>query len=156
MTGCRQSCPRYTGNTVSNAPNGCQSFAANAVLKMHGVCRFWINANAAIRRVLGRIQVCHAMQGKEYWAAERKLCRAMLLANPPQPAVFSLTDVHTTSESKSFDYRASSHCHTSPVVLNVCVPHHLCIPVTVAHSCDAGSEPAHVQADQHALQRASA
>ena len=52
-------------------------------------------------------------------------------------------------------FLANAYWHLLGETLFV-MPHHLCIPVTVAHSCDAGSEPAHVQADQHAVQRASA
>ena len=47
------------------------------------------------------------LQGKRYWANERKLCKAMLHHDHTQPATFDLEDIHKTSEAKSFDYRAS-------------------------------------------------
>lgn len=46
-------------------------------------------------------------KGKQYWADERKLCKAMLsrdVKNGAAPA-FDLDDVHKASEAKSFDYR---------------------------------------------------
>ncbi len=49
-------------------------------------------------------------QGKQYWADERRLCKAMLSHSQVQAEQppFDLEDVHKTSEAKSFDYRASS------------------------------------------------
>lgn len=47
------------------------------------------------------------LQGKQYWANERRLCRDMLgaQADHAQNLGFNLQDVHSTSEGKSFDYR---------------------------------------------------
>ncbi|DBB04085.1 TPA: hypothetical protein ACH3X1_013138 [Trebouxia sp. C0004] len=46
-------------------------------------------------------------KGKQYWADERRLCKAMLIHSQVQKssANFDLADVHKTSEAKSFDYR---------------------------------------------------
>jgi len=62
-----------------------------------------INAGSKVPTVL--------LQGKQYWADERRLCKAMLSHSQVQtPSVtFDLADVHKTSEAKSFDYRASLH-----------------------------------------------
>jgi len=51
------------------------------------------------------------LQGKQYWADERRLCKAMLGHSQVQKSsfTFDLADVHKTSEAKSFDYRASLH-----------------------------------------------
>ena len=51
------------------------------------------------------------LQGKQYWADERRLCKAMLSHSQVQKSsvTFDLADVHKTSEAKSFDYRASLH-----------------------------------------------
>lgn len=50
------------------------------------------------------------LQGKQYWADERRLCRAMLgaQANHEHDLGFDLQDVHSTSEGKSFDYRVGA------------------------------------------------
>lgn len=46
-------------------------------------------------------------EGKQYWADERRLCKAMLSHSQVQTSsvTFDLADVHKTSEAKSFDYR---------------------------------------------------
>lgn len=50
------------------------------------------------------------LQGKQYWADERRLCKVLLdaQASHVQEAGFDLQDVHTTSEGKSFDYRVGA------------------------------------------------
>ena len=50
------------------------------------------------------------LQGKQYWADERRLCKVMLgaPASHVQGSGFDLQDVHNTSEGKSFDYRVRS------------------------------------------------
>ena len=50
------------------------------------------------------------LQGKQYWADERRLCKVMLdaQAGHVQEAGFDLQDVHNTSEGKSFDYRVGA------------------------------------------------
>ena len=50
------------------------------------------------------------LQGKQYWADERRLCKVLLdvQASHIQEAGFDLQDVHTTSEGKSFDYRVGA------------------------------------------------
>ena len=50
------------------------------------------------------------LQGKQYWADERRLCKVMLdaQASQVQEAGFHLQDVHNASESKSFDYRVGA------------------------------------------------
>lgn len=46
-------------------------------------------------------------KGKQYWADECRLCKAMLGHSQVQESsiTFDLADVHKTSEAKSFDYR---------------------------------------------------
>lgn len=47
-----------------------------------------------------------SLQGKQYWADERRLCQIMLGAKAGSLHLgFDLQDVHGTSEAKSFDYR---------------------------------------------------
>ena len=50
------------------------------------------------------------LQGKQYWADERRLCKVMLdaQASHVQEAGFDLLDVHNTSQGKSFDYRVGA------------------------------------------------
>lgn len=57
------------------------------------------------------------LQGKQYWADERRLCKVLLdaQASHVQEAGFDLHDVHTTSEGKSFDYRVGAEAF--PVVI---------------------------------------
>ena len=50
------------------------------------------------------------LQGRQYWADERRLCKIMLdaQASHMQEAGFDLLNVHNTSEGKSFDYRVGA------------------------------------------------
>ena len=81
-----------------------------------------------LESVLGRVNTvyenkgsgCAHLQGKQYWADERRLCKAMLSHGQVQQSLiaFDLADVHQTSEAKSFDYRASHHTSFAIVVQN--------------------------------------
>lgn len=81
-----------------------------------------------LESVLGRVDTvyenkvpgCAHLQGKQYWADERRLCKAMLShGQVQQPSVaFDYADVHQTSEAKSFDYRASRHTSFASTVQN--------------------------------------
>ena len=59
-----------------------------------------------------------SLQGKQYWADERRLCKVMLgvKAGSMQHLDLDLQDVHTTSEAKSFDYRVQ--CCTCIITFN--------------------------------------
>lgn len=79
-----------------------------------------------LESVLGRgntiykVPGCAHLQGKQYWADERRLCKAMLSHGQVEksPITFDLADVHQTSEAKSFDYRASRHTSFATIVQN--------------------------------------
>lgn len=59
-----------------------------------------------------------AHQGEEYWRAERDICRrlARSASGPAEHAESSVSieELHTASESKSFDYRVSSSAVAMP------------------------------------------
>ena len=65
----------------------------------------WVGSHASFTLLL-------AVQGKEYWALERRLCSCMQAADglpERQPVSFTEHDVLKASEQKSFDYRVGLH-----------------------------------------------